>query len=142
MATTDHAAIAAATANHASAENTTSGAAAITPATPESPLTKLRMAAGYRSDREFAAKLGVPATTYARYEKAPGYGIPMRAAIQIADELGCSLDEVVGRTAPSTLEHVQISFEIAKLSAESRRSIYEYLDYLKLRDRLAASAEH
>ena len=34
-----------------------------------SPLAELRKAAGYRSSRDFAAVLGIPATTYSRYER-------------------------------------------------------------------------
>ena len=34
-----------------------------------SPLADLRKAAGYRSSRDFAAVLGIPATTYSRYER-------------------------------------------------------------------------
>ena len=51
-------------------------------------LQRLRREAGYRSAKEFAEALGIPGSTYARYERAgdgADCGIPLSAAWQIAD---------------------------------------------------------
>ncbi|MBR1830317.1 MAG: helix-turn-helix transcriptional regulator [Atopobiaceae bacterium] len=56
----------------------------------------LRREAGYRSAKDFAAAIGIPASTYNRYEAQPD-AIPLRQAWAIADFLGCSIDMVVGR---------------------------------------------
>ena len=64
-------------------------------------LQRLRREAGYRSAKDFAAVLGIPTSTYARYERqpeGPDCAIPLSSAWQIADALGCSIDLVVGRT--------------------------------------------
>lgn len=61
-----------------------------------STLQDLRKQAGYRTAKEFAEALEVPATTYSRYEQSPEK-IPLSAAWNIADHLGCSIDAVVGR---------------------------------------------
>ena len=61
-------------------------------------LPELRKGAGYRTAREFADAIGVPATTYSRYEANPEK-IPLAAAWSIADFLGCAIDEVVGHEA-------------------------------------------
>ena len=47
---------------------------------PETTLADLRRAAGYRSSKDFAAVLGIPATTYSRYERTladPDSGVPL-----------------------------------------------------------------
>jgi len=52
--------------------------------------------------RDFAARLKMPASTYARYEKRPDH-IPLRAAWRLADELGCTIDDIVGRSTDKVL---------------------------------------
>lgn len=59
-------------------------------------LQRLRKAAGYRSASAFAEARGIAVPTYARYESSPDK-IPLQSAWQLADALGCSIDEVVGR---------------------------------------------
>lgn len=59
-------------------------------------LRELRRAAGYPSGSAFARALGIPASTYNRYEESPG-SIPLRGAWAIADALGVAIDAVVGR---------------------------------------------
>ncbi len=61
-----------------------------------STLQDLRKAAGYKTSKEFAALMGIPATTYSRYEGAPEK-IPLKTAWALADKLGCSIDLIVGR---------------------------------------------
>ncbi len=59
-------------------------------------LTELRKQAGYSTAKDFAAAIGVPATTYGRYESQPEK-IPMRAAWELADRFGVTIDQIVGR---------------------------------------------
>lgn len=97
-------------------------------------LQRLRREAGYRSAKEFAAEVGIPASTYARYERnpvSPDCGIPMAAAWAIADKLGCSIDLVVGREdidAPE-LEGIEPRYEA--LSAEGRQLVDSYLSFVE-----------
>ena len=62
-------------------------------------LQEVRKAAGHRTAKDFAARMGIPTSTYARYEQQPDM-IPTKVAWAIADELGCSIDMVVGRDQP------------------------------------------
>ena len=53
------------------------------PACGKRTLQRLRREAGYRSAKDFAAVLGIPASTYARYERqpeGPGCAIPLSSA--------------------------------------------------------------
>lgn len=101
-------------------------------------LQRLRREAGYRSAKDFAEALGIPSSTYARYERAGDgidCGIPLPAAWQIADALGCSIDLVVGREdidAPAA-EDVQPRYDA--LSAESRALVDSYLSYVEFGER-------
>lgn len=61
-----------------------------------STLQDLRKEAGYKTAKEFAEAVGIPAPTYTRYEQEPKK-IPTDRAWAIADKLGCSIDAVVGR---------------------------------------------
>lgn len=63
-----------------------------------SALQDLRKSTGYKTSKEFAALMGIPATTYSRYENEPEK-IPLKTAWVLADKLGCSIDLIVGRTA-------------------------------------------
>lgn len=67
-------------------------------------LLKVRKAAGYRSSKSFAERVCLPPSSYARYESNPDR-IPIQVAWRIADELGITIDEVVGRrpTRPADL---------------------------------------
>ena len=56
----------------------------------------LRKEKGYRSGREFADALGISPSSMSRYDKQPDT-IPTKVAWAMADALGCSIDEVVGR---------------------------------------------
>ena len=88
-------------------------------------LQRLRREAGYRSAKDFAEVLNIPSSTYARYERAvecPECGIPLAAAWQIADALGCSIDLVVGRT---------IDERVAVLSLTNQEAIIGFLGYLE-----------
>ena len=79
----------------------------------------MRREAGYRSAKDFAEVLNIPSSTYARYERAvecPECGIPLAAAWQIADALGCSID---------------IDERVAVLSLTNQEAIMGFLGYLE-----------
>lgn len=101
-------------------------------------LQRMRRAAGYRSAKDFAEELGIPASTYARYERTPegpdACSIPIRAAWRIADALGCSIDEVVGREGPKEETRKGAQEACASLSPEERARLEGYLDCLRSRE--------
>ena len=105
-------------------------------------LQRLRRQAGYRSAKDFAEALGIPGSTYARYERAgdgAGCGIPLPAAWQIADALGCSIDLVVGREDIDAPEPEGIQPRYDALSADGRALVDSYLAYVELGERAARS---
>ena len=105
-------------------------------------LQRLRREAGYRSAKEFAAALGIPSSTYARYERAgdgADCGIPLPAAWQIADKLGCSIDLVIGREDIDAPEPEGIQPRYDALSPEGRALVDSYLSYVELGERAARS---
>lgn len=109
-----------------------------------SPLAELRKAAGYRSSRDFAAVLGIPATTYSRYERTladPDSGIPLRAAWAIADKLHCSIDAVVGRDDAGDTQGRDLNAAYRTLSDEGKVRFDEYLQFLAFRDQLIATQQ-
>lgn len=100
-------------------------------------LQKLRRQAGYRSAKDFAEALGVPNSTYSRYERAaagPDCGIPLSAAWVIADELGCSIDLVVGREGMDDCQNHSIGARINKLTCDDRKMLEGFLGYLESRE--------
>ena len=105
-------------------------------------LQRLRREAGYRSAKEFAEALGIPGSTYARYERAgdgADCGIPLSAAWQIADKLGCSIDLVLGREDIDAPEPEGIQPRYDALSPEGRALVDSYLSYVELGERAARS---
>ena len=103
-------------------------------------LQQLRREAGFRSGKEFADFLGVPAPTYARYERqpdGPDNAIPLRAAWRIADALGCSIDLVVGRDSEES-EGSRVQRMYNALSDSSRERLDEYLDFIEYREHVVA----
>ena len=105
-------------------------------------LQRLRREAGYRSAKEFAEALGIPGSTYARYERAgdgADCGIPLPAAWQIADALGCSIDLVIGREDIDAPEPEGIQPRYDALSADGRALVDSYLSYVELGERAARS---
>ncbi|OUO62075.1 hypothetical protein B5F74_02360 [Collinsella sp. An271] len=98
----------------------------------ETSLERLRVRAGYRSGAALAAALGVSAVTYNRYERDPA-GIPTKSACALADLLGCSVDEVLGRRAPAASQGpVQAAYDA--LSPESRSLVDSFLETLAAAD--------
>lgn len=109
-----------------------------------SPLAELRREAGYRSSRDFAAALGIPATTYSRYERTladPESGVPIRAARSIADRLGCSIDAVVGRADGAGEEGHDLNATYRSLSESGKTMLDEYVKFLDFRDRVLAAVK-
>lgn len=107
-------------------------------------LQRLRREAGYRSAKEFAEALGIPDSTYARYERAgdgAGCGIPLSAAWQIADKLGCSIDLVVGHENIDASRYTTMQGRIDSLSRSSSEMLDDYLRFLEFRDRADASQD-
>ena len=106
-------------------------------------LQRMRREAGFRSAKDFAERVGIPMSTYARYERAgdgPECGIPLPSAWAIADELGCSIDLVVGREdIDAAADSIQ-----GRVEAPSRtgRSMHDaYLRFLAFREEAHASQD-
>lgn len=64
-------------------------------------LGRLRRAAGFKSASAFAKHMDIPQATYSRYENQP-VKIPTAALIRIANELNCSIDDILERSSDST----------------------------------------
>ena len=109
---------------------------------PETTLADLRRAAGYRSSKDFAAVLGIPATTYSRYERTladPDSGVPLRAAWAIADKLSCTIDAVVGRDAADDANGRDLNALYRSLSEDGKKRLDDFLLFLDFSDRLMAT---
>lgn len=123
--------------------STTRMNSATAPVPPKTTLADLRKAAGYRSSKDFAAVLGIPATTYSRYERNladPETGIPLRAAWAIADKLHCSIDEIVGRADDNAVEtNHDLNMFYRSLSDSGKTMLDEYVKFLDFRDRVLAA---
>jgi transcriptional regulator with XRE-family HTH domain len=104
-------------------------------------LARLRKSAGYRSANEFAQSMGIPPTTYARYERnsgGPDSGIPLKSAWRIADKLNVTIDEVVGRGESGVVERDLNAF-YESLSESGRTMLDEYVQYLSFREHILAA---
>lgn len=100
-------------------------------------LQRLRREAGYRSAKDFATVLHIPNSTYARYERAPEgpqCGIPLQAAWAMADELGCTIDLIVGRQSTDTPEALAFDNRVKHLSRSGREMLDDFMRYLEFRD--------
>jgi len=96
-------------------------------------LQQLRKDAGYRTAREFAEACGFTPSSLARYEKEPD-AIPVKSAWKMADVLGCTIDDVVGRESQITADlrgEIQARYEA--LPASLRPSLTDYLGFLEMR---------
>lgn len=97
-------------------------------------LRRLREEAGYSTACAFAQSLGVTRTTYSRYEKDPSK-IPLPAAWRMADALGCTIDDVVGRTRTAAPSENEVQSFYDSVSDESRALIDGYFSLIELRER-------
>lgn len=101
-------------------------------------LQRLRREAGFRSAKEFAERIGIPTSTYARYERAGDgaeCGIPLPSAWQIADALGCSIDLVVGRADIDAHDDNPIQTRFNALTREGRSFVESYLAFVETSER-------
>lgn len=71
-------------------------------------LKNIRKAAGFRTAKDFANSVGIPPTTYARYEQKPNH-IPMVTAINLADWFNVPLDEIIGRVCTDDGSELEMS---------------------------------
>ena len=103
-------------------------------------LQRLRREAGYRSAKDFARAIDMPPTTYARYERqedGPERSIPLPTAWKLADEFGCSIDFLVGRTGEESRgEKIQRMYNA--LSESSKERFEEYLEFIEYREHVMA----
>ena len=100
------------------------------PSVSKKTLQRLRRAAGYRTAKDFAAVLDIPASTYARYEtqpETPESSIPLRAAWLIAD----SIDLVVGRQDVDAPTKTWVEEAYESLTDENRWLLREYIQFLQ-----------
>ena len=112
------------------------------PACGKRTLQRLRREAGYRSAKDFAAVLGIPASTYARYERqpeGPECAIPLSSAWQIADALGCPIDLVVGREDIDAASAPTLDERAAALSLNGQEMLRGFLGYLEQLDAAKAA---
>lgn len=108
------------------------------PSTIQPTLRDLRSAAGYATGRSFAEALGLPVTTYCRYERRPSE-MPLSRAWAIADALGVSIDAVVGhdgRHAPrEEALGPSCAARVEALDDAGRSLIGEWLDLMEAQGR-------
>lgn len=107
-------------------------------------LQRMRREAGFRSAKDLAERVGIPMSTYARYERAgdgPECGIPLPSAWAIADELGCSIDLVVGREDIDAAGGDSIQERVEALSRTGREMHDDYLRFLEFREDADASQD-
>jgi transcriptional regulator with XRE-family HTH domain len=97
-------------------------------------LKELRRAAGFASARQFAESHGISAATYTRYEKDPGH-IPIRAAWELADALGVTIDQIVGRGAGvQEKPEVEVQRAFDSLSPRSQEELLDLIEVFRQRD--------
>lgn len=99
----------------------------------ENSLRMLRRAAGFSSAKAFAESVGIPAPTYAKYEQiddGPDTPMPIKNAWIIADALGCSIDNLVGRgtDVPENSESGIFLRQFESLSEDGRKFVSEFME--------------
>ena len=92
----------------------------------------LRQEKGFRSAREFADALGIATSSMSRYDKDPET-IPLKHAWAMADLLGCSIDEVVGRE-PVTAGRNELQEFYDGLLPETRELMDELIEFARMKD--------
>lgn len=95
----------------------------------------LREEKGYRSAREFADAVGIATSSMSRYDRDPET-IPMKHAIAMANLLGCSIDEIVGR-APVTSGRNELQEFYDGLLPETRALMDDFIEFARARDEKA-----
>ena len=91
-------------------------------------LQALRKAAGFKSAKAFAHHIGMNVNTYTDYEQGRRM-FALDQAWEFADALGCTLDELAGRTPPNLdVESVKVAAKFHKLSPSGRIAVMEMVD--------------
>lgn len=98
-----------------------------------SSIRDLRVKKGYRNSRDFADALGIAPSNMSRYERDP-MSIPLRHVWAMADLLGCSMDDIVGREHAAGAG-LQATYEA--LSPETQALVDEFLEFARARDEAA-----
>lgn len=96
-----------------------------------SKLLELRRNAGYATAKDFAEAMGIPPTTYTRYESKPER-IPLKAAWALADALDATIDQVVGRDNGDPRGEVQRAYD--RLLPRSQEEISDLIEVFAARD--------
>ena len=100
-----------------------------------SSLRDARKAAGFSAAKDFAASIGMPAPTYARYEMAhdgPNTPMPIENAWKIADALDTTIDAIVGRGERPEGGKVQRFYDGLSSANKARMEQFMcYLDFLE-----------
>ena len=93
----------------------------------------LRRERGFRSSKEFADALGVSPSSMSRYDRDTTL-IPVRVAWAMADLLGCSIDEVLGREYVTSGKS-ELQEEFDSLSPETQTLVLEFMAFAKAKDK-------
>ena len=108
----------------------------------ENSLKTLRKAAGYKTAKAFAEAIGMPATTYSKYELSAEDGevsMPLKSAWTIADALGCTIDALVGRgDVPEAGMSGDIQRRYGMLSDDGKELVDGFLAMVEGREKSAA----
>lgn len=95
----------------------------------------LRREKGFRSSREFADAIGVSPSSLSRYDKDPDT-IPVKVAWAMADKLGCSIDEIVGREhVTSGKSDLQDAYDA--MGPDARALVDEFMEFARAKDERA-----
>lgn len=98
-------------------------------------LQELRKSAGYKNANDFAEAHKIPPSTYSRYESSPNK-IPLRAAWQLADALGTTIDAIVGREVPApSATRGKVQLEYDGLTPEGRAIADEFREFVLMKDK-------
>lgn len=97
-------------------------------------LSFVRQEHGYKHAKDLAEAIGVPFSTYARYERGNGTNIPTANLLRIAETLDVPIDEIFAR--PKRTEDEELAHRIHLLSPVKKAMMLSYLDYLSETDNI------
>lgn len=108
-------------------------------------LKYLRKAAGYRSRDAFASVIGVNPRTYKTWESGER-NMSFSQACMVADALGCSLDELAGRTeyvgTYSDQRQAELNDDYLSLTEAGKDAAAGAVRGIKLTEEVRAQEEH
>lgn len=96
-----------------------------------SSLREARLEAGYSTMKEFAESIGIPVSSYARYERVHDWqnaGLPISTAWMIADALDTTIDAIVGRSGRPLGGKVQQFYD--NLSNANKARMDQFMSYV------------